>query len=158
MRKRDWSNVDWTQTNEQIAASLGGIARETVARERARQGVATVRPKRLTLQVAELSDALRQIATAIGTPAHVDPLADLPGLVLAVQAVVQRAESSAIVAAERDRRIDPVEHARAVMRAYMLTVGGVVDEGGARWRWGRSRTREDLLARVGPDVLAEVER
>jgi hypothetical protein len=47
----------------------------------------------------EVSDALRQIATAIGTPKGVDPLADLPGLVLAVQAVVQRAESSAFVVA-----------------------------------------------------------
>ena len=112
----------------------------------------------MTTPILTLAEAVKAIATAIGTPAHVDPLADLPGLVLMVQAVVQRAESSAIVAAERDRRIDPVEHARAVMRAYMLTGGGVVDEGGARWRWGRSRTREDLLARVGPDVLAEVER
>jgi len=44
--------------------------------------------------------ALRQIATAIGTPADVDPLADLPGLVMMVQGVAQRAESAAIVAAD----------------------------------------------------------
>jgi len=47
--------------------------------------------------VAERDAALHQIATAIGAPAGVDPLADLPGLVLMVQGVVQRAESSAIV-------------------------------------------------------------
>jgi len=47
-----------------------------------------------------LADALRQIATAIGTPAHINLLADLPGLVLMVQGVVQRAESSAIVVAD----------------------------------------------------------
>jgi hypothetical protein len=56
---------------------------------------------RLTAEPGKpLANALRQIATAIGTPADVDPLADLPGLVLAVQAVAQRAESSAIVAAD----------------------------------------------------------
>ena len=65
-----------------------------------------------------LADAIRQIATAIGTPADVDPLSDLSGLVLAVQGVAQRAES-------RDIRL---------------------------------AAAEDLLARVGSDVLAEVER
>ena len=58
-------------------------------------GVLSERPAR-----AAMVDTLRQIATAIGTPAHVDPLADLPGLVMMVQAVVQRAESSAIVAGQ----------------------------------------------------------
>jgi uncharacterized small protein (DUF1192 family) len=56
---------------------------------------------RLTAEPGKpLANALHQIATAIGTPANVDPLADLPGLVLAVQALAQRSESSAIVAAD----------------------------------------------------------
>jgi hypothetical protein len=49
-----------------------------------------------------LHGVVADIATAIGTPANVDPLADLPGLVLMVQAMAQRAESRDIrlVAAE----------------------------------------------------------
>ena len=93
--------------------------------------------------------ALREVAAAIGVPKDVDPLDDLDGLVLAVHAVVQRVGSAAIVAAERDRRIDPVEHARAVMEVYGMS-------GMNFWRAGN--VRRALLARVGPDVLAEVER
>ena len=59
---------------------------------------------------------------------------------------------------ERDRRIDPVEHARAVMETWR----GVVDDP-PYWPslhegWRQSDDRADLLARVGADVLAEVER
>jgi hypothetical protein len=50
--------------------------------------------------IALMADALRQIATAIGTPANVDPLADLPGLVLMVQGLAQRAESAAVLAGQ----------------------------------------------------------
>ncbi|MFZ4600615.1 MAG: hypothetical protein ACOYNN_18380 [Terrimicrobiaceae bacterium] len=66
----------------------------------------------------EVSDALRQIAAAIGAPADVDPLADLPGLVLAVQAMVQRAESSAIVAA------DAVAAERMAIGAWVRDIAG----------------------------------
>ena len=52
----------------------------------------------------EATDAIRQIAAAIGTPEGVDPIADLSGLVMMVQAVVQRAESAAI--ADRTRRLE----------------------------------------------------
>jgi hypothetical protein len=55
------------------------------------------------VQAPGMREAIRAIAAAIGTPADVDPLADLPGLVLMVQAMVQRAESSAIVLAEVER-------------------------------------------------------
>ena len=52
----------------------------------------------------EATDAIRQIAAAIGTPEGVDPIADLPGLVMMVQAVAQRSESAAI--ADRTRRLE----------------------------------------------------
>ena len=52
--------------------------------------------------------------------------------------------------AERDRRIDPVEHARAVMNGW---IGAVEDRS---W-WVSSPTRATLLARVGADALAIVE-
>ena len=182
------------------------------------------------------SDAIRQIATAIGTPADVDPLDDLPGLVMAVQGVAQRAESSAIVVAdavaaermaagawlrnpanwgqqniasaiehgdhidddapplpslrltlaarrmlleqvtaaddelkalraERDRRIDPVEHARAVRAAFLAGFDRAPGDyfAAAPWerdpetQWANADDRDDLLARVGADVLAAVE-
>jgi len=106
-------------------------------------------------------ETLRQIATAIGTPDHVDPLADLTGLVMMVEGLVQRAESSAILAAERDRRIDPVEHARAVVAGWCWHWAwehGRMDASACNADWAASPERAALLARVGPDVLAEVER
>ena len=60
-------------------------------------------------------------------------------------------EKVATLEAERDRRIDPVEHARAVIRAWMSAAED------SSW-WVSSPTRAALLARVGADVLAEVER
>lgn len=66
------------------------------------------RLKRLGLAIKDIADgeakaatdALRSIATIIGCPANTDPLTDLPGLVMMVQAVVQRAESSAVLAGQ----------------------------------------------------------
>lgn len=43
--KIDWTGVDWTHTNAEIAASLGGVRRETVSRERVRLGHAKVYPR-----------------------------------------------------------------------------------------------------------------
>ena len=94
-----------------------------------------------------LVDPVRQIATIIGCPANADPLTDLDGLV----SMVRGLEKVATLEAERDRRIDPVEHARAVIRAWMSAAED------SSW-WVSSPTRAALLARVGADVLAEVER
>jgi hypothetical protein len=63
-------------------------------------------------------------------------------------------ERVAALEAERDRRIDPVEHARAVMASYSAWAG---DTGAARSVWADSQHRAALWLRVGPDVLAEVE-
>ena len=62
--------------------------------------------------------------------------------------------------AERDRRIDPVEHARAVMTASLNGYGyGCGADSEAMFVWKNIATdRSRLLARVGADVLAEVER
>jgi len=151
MKKRDWSNVDWTQTNEQIAASLGGIARETVARKRAELGISTVRPKRLRLQIADMSDALRQIATASGTPANVDPLADLPGLVLAVQGVAQRAGS-------RDVRLAAAEGQAAVavneVKAFRIAFNDLARTN-TQLREQAESTTAGVESRVADAVAAE---
>lgn len=84
---------------------------------------------------------------------HIDddapPLPSLRMTLLLRDELLRQVET---LTAERDRRIEPVEHARAVMRAYLLVAGGLM------WRWARSPAREELLARVGADVLAEVER
>jgi len=62
-----------------------------------------------------LADALRQIATAIGTPANVDPLADIPGLVMMVEGLVQRAESRDIrLAAAEGQAAAAVAEVRAL--------------------------------------------
>jgi hypothetical protein len=66
--------------------------------------------------------------------------------------------------AERDRRITPEDHARAVRDAYAdahvraAMDAGDFGEGEAGASWLGSDARAALLARVGPDVLAEVER
>jgi len=81
----DWSAVDWTQTNEQITALLGGkISRETVARKRVALGHPTVYPPsprevlaRVEVERDEAVGLLRQVAAALGQPDQ--PLADLPG-------------------------------------------------------------------------------
>jgi len=62
-----------------------------------------------------MAAALRKIATAIGTPANVDPLADLPGLVMMVQGVAQRAESRDIrLAAAEGQAAAAVAEVRAL--------------------------------------------
>ena len=73
----------------------------------------------------------------------------------------------ATLTAERDRRIDPVEHARAVRDCFVTCFTGALMEYGsplpqaemlAAGLWLESVERATLLARVGADVLAEVER
>ena len=95
----------------------------------------------------------QDIARAIEHGDHIDddapPLPSLRMTLLLRDELLRQVET---LTAERDRRIEPVEHARAVMRAYLLVAGGLM------WRWARSPAREELLARVGADVLAEVER
>ena len=72
----------------------------------------------------------------------------------------------ATLTAERDRRIDPVEHAREVHEAYHEGFGDAPSDyrasphecdPRAAWR-EKAYSRDNLLARVGADVLAEVER
>lgn len=69
--------------------------------------------------------------------------------------------------AERDRRIEPVDHARAVRDCFVACFTGALMEYGstlpqarmlAAGLWLESAERATLLARVGPEVLAEVER
>ena len=68
--------------------------------------------------------------------------------------------------AERDRRIDPVEHARAVYDAFTRALDAQAPDHDkaatlcfCAWcRWDVSDERATLLTRVGADVLAEVER
>ena len=59
--------------------------------------------------------------------------------------------------AERDRRIDPVEHARAVLAAFKDGEDDVKAAYAMEQANGWEMTRAALLARVGADVLAEVE-
>ena len=85
---------------------------------------------------------------------HADCLA-LHAAVAERDELLQQVET---LTAERDRRIDPVEHARAVMETWRGVVDDPpywpsLDEG-----WRESDDRAALLARVGADVLAEVER
>ena len=173
----------------------------------------------------EQANALRDIATIIGSPANADPLTDLDGLVSMVRGLAERvvgveariadavaadrmaagewvrADSpgsrvqiaSAIehgdhidddvpplpslrmtlllrdellrqvesLTAERDRRIEPVVHARAVMDSYIEGFGdsreaSQMGDPKKAWReWSDSRQR--LLDRLG-GLLAEVER
>lgn len=171
----------------------------------------------------EQANALRDIATIIGSPANADPLTDLDGLVSMVRGLAERvvgveariadavaADRMAVGAwlrerpldlrgvasdieggdhiddapplpslrmtlllrdellrqvesltAERDRRIEPVVHARAVMDSYIEGFGdsreaSQMGDPKKAWReWSDSRQR--LLDRLG-GLLAEVER
>lgn len=64
--------------------------------------------------------------------------------------------------AERDRRIEPVEHARAVMESYRwewTAYNGMPnDSRRVHQAWLDSVVRATLIVRFGPEVLAEVER
>ena len=171
----------------------------------------------------EQASALRDIATAIGCPANVDPLTDLDGLVMMAGGLAERVvgveariadavagERAAIaeyvrrrtmyptlthaiesgyhidddkpplpslrmtlllrdellrqvetLTAELDRRIDPVEHARAVWSGWCWHWAwrrGRLDASACNADWIASPERDALLTRVGAEVLAEVER
>ena len=80
----------------------------------------------------EAANALREIAEAIGCPANTDPLTDLDGLVLAVRGLAERAETVRVVTLARDELLRQVQTLTA--------------------------ERAALIARVGADALAEVER
>ena len=62
--KIDWTGVDWTRTNAEIAASLGGIRRETVSRERVRLGHAKVYPKPSD-RIAELEREIKDLRVVL---------------------------------------------------------------------------------------------
>ena len=63
--KIDWTGVDWTKTNAEIAANLGGIRRETVSRERVRLGHAKVYP-RPSDRIGELECEVKDLRVAYG--------------------------------------------------------------------------------------------
>lgn len=92
--KIDWTGVDWTRTNAEIAASLGGIRRETVSRERVRLGHTKVYPKPSD-RIGELERENAEL----------------------------RAKLTAMTA-ERDYRVTPLELVRAVRGAYLAGHGG----------------------------------
>lgn len=91
------------------------------------------------------------IARSIEHGDHIDDAPPLPSLRMTLLLRDELHRQIATLTAERDRRIDPVEHARAVMNGW---IGAVEDRS---W-WVSSPTRATLLARVGAGVLAEVER
>ena len=80
--KLDWTGVDWTLTNAQIALSMGGIRRETVARARVKLGNAKVYPKLLP-RIAELerenAELRASLAAATASPI-MDAVRARPGL------------------------------------------------------------------------------
>ena len=96
---------------------------------------------------------------------HIDddapPLPSLRMVLLLRDELLRQVET---LTAERDRRIDPVKHARAVMDAWLACfVGERGYDDDILWcqaamGWIQSDDRATLLARVGADVLAEVER
>lgn len=80
--KIDWTGVDWTRTNAEIAASLGGIRRETVSRERVRLGHAKVYPRpsdRIGELERENAELREKIATMTASPI-MDAVRAQPGL------------------------------------------------------------------------------
>jgi hypothetical protein len=93
---------------------------------------------------------------------HIDdddapPLPSLRMVMLARDEAWRQVEA---LTTERDRRIDPVEHARATVETWIAAVRRVramPRQHAFNW-WMVSPERAALLARVGADVLAEVER
>jgi len=163
--------IDVTRTNTRLRAQEQAITdnvdariADAVAADRAAagawvRGVVTTNAER----------ARNFIARSIEHGDHIDddapPLPSLRMVMLARDEAWRQVET---LTAERDRRIDPVEHARAVWSAFLASVLGccwtpddapvAVITAEVRAMWLRSPNRATLLARVGADVLAEVER
>ena len=153
-----------TADRDVLAAEVGARIADAVAADRAAagawvRGVVTTNAER----------ARNFIARSIEHGDHIDddapPLPSLRMVMLARDEMLRQVET---LTAERDRRIDPVEHARAVWSAFLASVLGccwtpddapvAVITAEVRAMWLRSPNRATLLARVGADVLAEVER
>ena len=103
------------------------------------------------------------LARSIEHGDHIDDDAPpLPSLRMVVLARDEMLRQVGTLTAERDRRIDPVEHAKAVMdgwSGWWVVNNGMPNNAQAVHRaWLESPERVTLLDRVGPDVLAEVER
>lgn len=108
---------------------------------------------------------LNRLASSIEHGDHVHPNADpgappLPSLRMVMLARDEAWRQVEALTTERDRRIDPVEHARATVETWIAAVRRVramPRQHAFNW-WMVSPERAALLARVGADVLAEVER
>ena len=157
--------IDVTRTNTRLRAQEQAITdnvdariADAVAADRAAagawvRGVVTTNAER----------ARNFIARSIEHGDHIDddapPLPSLRMVMLARDEAWRQVET---LTAERDRRIDPVEYAKAVMdgwSGWWVVNNGMPNNAQAVHRaWLESPERVTLLDRVGPDVLAEVER
>ena len=136
-----------TADRDALAADVGARIADAVAADRAAAG-AWVRG----VVTTSAERARNFIARSIEHGDHIDddapPLPSLRMVMLARDEAWRQVET---LTTERDRRIEPVEHARAVIRAWMSAAED------SSW-WVSSPTRAALLARVGADVLAEGKR
>ena len=119
--------------------------------------------------VREWDPRLGQIASHIEDGRHIDddapPLPSLRMTLLLRDELLRQVQT---LTAERDRRIDPVEHARAVMGSFLKgfeqapgggrTVLGEDENSSPSWSAWLIYGRPALRFRGGADVLAEVER
>ena len=122
------------------------------------------------LRAHPMVDGAAPFASAIEHGDHIEqdesitaePAPPLPSLRLTLAANRMLLEKVETLTAERDRRIDPVEYAKAVMdgwSGWWVVNNGMPNNAQAVHRaWLESPERVTLLDRVGPDVLAEVER
>ena len=134
-----------TADRDALAAEVDARIADAVAADRAA----------VCAWVREWDPRLGQIASHIEDGRHINddapPLPSLRMVMLLRDELLRQVET---LTAERDRRIDPVEHARAMVQAYRSGFDG------RGWLaiWRIEPERAALLARVGADVLAEVER
>ena len=141
-----------TADRDVLAAEVGARIADAVAAERHAIG-AWLRER----------PGIAYLARSIEHGDHIDddapPLPSLRMVMLARDELLRQVET---LTAERDRRIDPVEHAKAVMdgwSGWWVVNNGMPNNAQAVHRaWLESPERVTLLDRVGPDVLAEVER
>ena len=71
--KIDWSEVDWSRTNAEIALGLGGVRTDTVSRARAKRGHPTVNPRFLP-RIAELEREVGDLRVLLRMEeAHTEP-------------------------------------------------------------------------------------
>lgn len=97
--KHDWTKVDWTRTNAEIAASLGIRSVESVARKRRALGMPAVYPPTPTERIQALEaerDALRAKITELEAALFDWPLAAAER-VRAAEARGQARERAAVV-------------------------------------------------------------